>query len=164
MDFNLHVRLIKILQLNFIKEKIIEKEKLSNNPQQNLTHFTKLKGVKSSLKIFKIALKHVESFGGRKYWQKRVSSTFVQRITKVTSSSTSLCFAFRSMVERRQLWQRFLIHVHAEKWNFHATCCSSLPRIAKRIRNCVAALFKEPIYIYIYRRTRVLERVWITRD
>lgn len=67
MDFNLHVRLIKILQLNFIKEKIIEKEKLSNNPQQNLTHFTKLKGVKSSLRIFKIALKHVESFGGRKY-------------------------------------------------------------------------------------------------
>lgn len=67
MDFNLHVRLIKILQLNFIKEKIIEKEKLSNNPQQNLTHFTKLKRVKFSLRIFKIALKHVESFGGRKY-------------------------------------------------------------------------------------------------
>lgn len=51
-------------------------------------------------------------------------------------------------MERRQLWQRFLIHVHAEKWNFHATCRSSL-RIAKRIRNCVAALFKEPIYTYI---------------
>lgn len=141
---------------------------MSDNPQQSLTHFNwniRIR-VKFSFRwiLFKIALK--ESFGkilAKK--RKSVRNQFVQRIMKVTSSSTSLCFAFRGVVERRQLWQRFLIHVHAEKWNFHATCRSSLPRIAKRIRNCVAehnsVCSKN---LYIYRRMRVLERVWITRD